>query len=231
MATQGIALGAGEPPGGPWEVVPVSALAEQLITAAGVPQGRPRISGIDGRGGAGKTRLAQAMAAHVPRSAVVHTDDVAWHHSFFGWAGLMATHVLEPLRAGEAVDYRPPGWVDRGRQGSIALPRGLDAVWFEGCGIVRRELAPLLDCSVWMQVDRHEAERRLLARDGDSPAQLQLIEEWDREEGPLRLREQPWRHATVLVAAAVARWSAVTGGPRARRVRARRGRVRAGRDR
>jgi hypothetical protein len=191
----------GEPLAGPWEVIPVSALAERLMAAAGAPSGRPRIIAVDGRGGAGKTRLADALAAHVPQSATVHTDDVAWHHSFFGWGEIMAAHVLEPLRAGEAVDYRPPGWIDKGRPGSIALPRGLDAVWIEGCGSIRRQLAPFVDASVWMQVDRHEAERRLLARDGDSQAQLQLIEAWDREERPFRLQEQPWKHATVVVAA------------------------------
>ncbi len=109
--------------------------------------------------------------------------------------------MLGPLRAGGPVDYRPPGWIDKGRPGSIALPRGLEAVWVEGCGIIRRQLAPFVDASVWMQVDRHEAERRLLARDGSTEAQLQLIEAWDREERPLRLQEQPWKHASVVVAA------------------------------
>lgn len=201
MTTESMALEQGEPPAGPWRVVPLNALAEQLMTAAGSPGGRPRIIAIDGRGGAGKTRLAEQLLACVPRSAAVHTDDLAWHQSFFGWAGMLADHLLEPLRAGAAVDYRPPAWAERGRPGSIAVPAGLDVVWVEGSGVLRRELAPLLDASVWMQVDRREAERRLLARDGDSPAQLQLIEDWAREEHPLMLEEQPWKHATVVVAA------------------------------
>jgi hypothetical protein len=37
---------------------------------------------------------------------VVHTDDVAWWHAAFGWAGLLA-EVLGPLRAGRAVVCRP----------------------------------------------------------------------------------------------------------------------------
>lgn len=196
-----MSLHPGEPAAGPWRVVPVAALAEQLMAAAGAPERRPRIIAIDGRGGAGKTRLAERLAAGVPRSGTVHTDDLAWHHSFFGWTAMLAEHVLEPLRRGEAVDLRPPAWVERGRPGSITVPGGLDAVWVEGTGIVRRRLAPLLDASVWMQVDRHEAEGRLLARDGSSPAQLQLIADWDREERPLLLAEQPWAHATVVVAA------------------------------
>jgi hypothetical protein len=45
-----------------------------------------------------------------------------------------------------------------------------------------------------------EQERRLVARDGDSPAQQRHIAEWLAEELPLLLREQPWKRATVVVA-------------------------------
>lgn len=199
MVETPVDLEEGEPPAGPWEVVRTGALAAMVLGAAGQVLGRPRIIGIDGRGGAGKTWLADALAALVPRSAVVHSDDVAWHHSFFGWGGLMATHVLEPLRAGRDVDYRPPGWVEKGRPGSVAVPAGLDVVWVEGCGVISRQLSPLLDASVWVQVDRRAAGRRLLARDGSSAEQLQLIEDWDREERPLRLQERPWERADVVV--------------------------------
>lgn len=200
MTGTAMALEPGEPAAGPWRVVPVGELVEHLHIAAGTPAGRPRIVAVDGRGGAGKSTLVQRLQAQVPRSAVVHTDDVAWHHSFSGWAAVLAEHVLEPLRRGAAVDYRPRPWADRGRQGSIRVPAGLDTVWVEGTGVVRRELAPSLDASVWMQVDRLEAERRLLDRDGDAPDQLQLVEDWAREEHPFMLTEQPWKHATVVVA-------------------------------
>jgi hypothetical protein len=167
----------GESAAGPWRVVP-----------------------IDGRGGAGKSTLVQLLQSHVPRSAVVHTDDVAWHHSFFDWAGVLAEHVVEPLRRGEAVVYRPPPWVRRARPGSIAVPAGLQSVWVEGTGVLRGQLAPLLDASVWVQVDRADAARRLLERDGDAPAQLRHVEEWLREEHPCLLRERPWEHATLVLA-------------------------------
>ncbi len=190
----------GEPAAGPWEVVPLEELVRRLRTAAGAPAGRPTVVAVDGRGGSGKSTLGERLRLAVPRSAVVHTDDLAWHHAFFDWAGLLATHVLEPLRQGLAVDHRPLAWVERDRPGSIVVPAGLDAVWVEGTGVLRRELAPLLDASVYVQADRREAARRLLVRDGDAPEQLQLIADWDREEHPFLLREQPWRHATLVVA-------------------------------
>ncbi|TYP84894.1 uridine kinase family protein [Blastococcus xanthinilyticus] len=189
----------GEPAAGPWRVVPLGELVEQLH-AAGDVSGRPRIVAIDGRGGAGKSTLVQRLLAHVPRSAVVHTDDVAWHHSFFDWAGVLAEHVLEPLRRGAGVDFRPPSWVERGRPGSVVVPAGLETVWVEGTGVLRSGLAPLLDASVWVQVDRRDAGRRLLDRDGDSPEQQRHVEEWLREEHPFLLREQPWSSATLVLA-------------------------------
>ena len=204
MTAPAMALEDGEPAAGPWEVVAVAELADRLLEAGGSPAGRPCVLAVDGRGGAGKTRLAEALVSHVPRTAVVHTDDLAWHESFFGWTETLVDDVLRPVHAGRAVDLRPRAWVERGRTGSIVVPTGLDVLVVEGCGVVQRALAPWLDASVWMQVDRHEAHRRLLARDGDAPDQLRLIEEWDAEERPLRLQEQPWRSATVVVATAPA---------------------------
>lgn len=190
----------GEPAAGPWRAVPLAELVQQLHEAAGAPTGRPRVVAVDGRGGAGKTTLVEALAALVPRSAIVHTDDVAWHHSFFTWADLLAEHVLQPLRRGQAVDHRPRAWEERGRPGSICVPVGLDTVWVEGTGVVRERLRPLLDASVWVQVDREVAGRRLLARDGASPEQLRLVADWEREEFSFLLREQPWSRCTIGVA-------------------------------
>jgi uridine kinase len=190
----------GEPAAGPWSALPLGEVVQRLQAAAGTPVGRPRIVAIDGRGGVGKSTLVDLLQLQVPRSAVVHTDDVAWHHSFFDWADLLTENVLLPLHRGEAVDHRPAAWEQRGRAGSIAVPAGLDTVWLEGTGVLRTQLQPLLDASVWLQADREEAARRLLNRDGAAPEQLQLVEDWLREEHPFLLREQPWAHATLIVA-------------------------------
>ena len=196
----GMELEDDEPEAGPWELVPLEELVERLCGAAPGVAGRPRVLAIDGRGGAGKSTLARRLAADPARAAVVHTDDVAWHHSFFDWGGVLAEHVLEPLRRGEAVDFRPPPWEERGRPGSIVVPAGLELVVVEGTGVVREELAHLLDASVWLQVDRAVAERRLLDRDGDDPAQLRHVAEWLREEHPFLRRQRPWARATLVVA-------------------------------
>lgn len=143
-------------------------VAQRLRPAAAAVD-RPRVVAGDGRGGAGTSTLVEALAAHVPGSVVVHTDDIGWHHAFFDWADLLVTHVLGPVHGGEAVDHRPRAWKERGRPGSVVVPAGVDTVWVEGTGVVREQLRPWLDASVWVQVDRGEAERRLRARDGTSP--------------------------------------------------------------
>ena len=190
----------GEVEAGGWRVATLSEVVQRLRDAAPGVVGRPRVVALDGRGGAGKSVLAERLRRVVPASAVVHTDDIAWHHAFFDWTGLMVDDVLRPLHRGEAVEFRPQAWIDRGRAGAIRVPADLDVVWVEGTGSIRLELARWTDASIWVQGDLDEQERRLVARDGDSPAQQEHIADWLAEELPLLRREQPWTRATVVVA-------------------------------
>ncbi|MEU9876375.1 uridine kinase family protein [Streptomyces phaeochromogenes] len=183
-----------------WRVVTVRDVVRQLREASPGVTGRPRVIAIDGRGGAGKTSLAERLREAVANSAVVHTDDIAWNHACFDWGAALAENVLQPLHRGESVDFRPAPWITHDRPGSITVPAGADVIWVEGTGIIREELAPWLDASVWMQGDLDEQERLLAVRDGYSPEQREHIANWLREELPFMLREQPWARATLIVA-------------------------------
>ena len=97
------------------------------------------------------------------------------------------------------MDFRPDAWAARDRPGSITVPAGRGFVWVEGTGVIREELAPWLDASVYVQGDLDEQERLLVARDGDSPEQQQHVADWLFEELPFLLREQPWARATMIV--------------------------------
>jgi len=188
----------GEPAAGPWRAEALEGLVRRLLPAAGLRPNRPWIVAVDGRSGAGKTSLVDRLLAQVPDSDVVHTDDVAWHLSFFDWADELRTGVLEPLHKGEEVHYRPPGWVARERPGAIAVPAGRSVVWVEGSGSSRRALSHLIDASIWVQCDNLEARRRLRARDGQEEEELHR--EWEEEEIPFLLEDRPWERAAVIVA-------------------------------
>jgi uridine kinase len=196
----------GEPTAGPWRVASVRELVRLLVDAADPPAGRPWLVGVDGRSGGGKSTLAAKLHAAVPASVVIHTDDIAWHHSRFDWSELLARSVLQPIRNGQPVDYRPPGWESHGRPGVIEVPTGLDLVIIEGVGAGRRELAHLLDAVVWVQSDYAEAERRGIARDvasgvnGDRVAAASFWHSWMAEELPFLEHQRPWERAAVIVA-------------------------------
>ena len=189
----------GEPAAGPWRVEPVARFVQRLRVAAAPPSDRPWVIAVDGRSGGGKTTLARTVAAAVPGSAVVHTDDVAWHHSFFGWAELMADGILTRARRGESVAYRPPAWDARNRQGEITVPAGCPLLIIEGVGAGRRELATLIDTVVWVQSDMVEAERRGIARDGGTAEAAAFWHEWMAEELPFQAEQQPWQRAAAVV--------------------------------
>ncbi len=181
-------------------------LLDVVARAAGDPQGRPRVVAVDGRGASGKSTLAQRLTTALPASVVISTDDVAWHHSFFDWAELLAGGVLEPARRGDAVSYRPPAWRDRGRAGAIAVPVGCELLIVEGVGAGRRELTTLLDAVVWVQSDFEVAERRGIARDvaaginGDQEQAVAFWHEWMAQELDFLAQQRPWERACAVVA-------------------------------
>jgi uridine kinase len=200
-------LGPGEPAAGPWRVELVDVFARSLAEAAGTPVGRPRVISVDGRGGGGKTALAERLCRAMRPAAVVHSDDVAWEHSRFGWDDLMIAGVLQPLHAGNPVHYRPPAWDRNGRKGHIDVSADASTVIVEGVGVARRELAPLVDVVVWVQSDFAEAKRRGMRRDmaqldRDEDEALRRWDEWEAEEVPFLLADQPWRRAHFIVGAA-----------------------------
>ena len=172
---------------------------EALARGTGTRAGGPVVVAVDGRQGSGKTTAAAALAAQVPGAAVVHTDDVAWWESFFGWDHLLAAGILVPLRRGQDVSYRPPAWDRRSRQGSIDVAASAPLVVVEGVGASRRGLTTLLDMAVWVQADHQEATRRGIARDGGTPEAAAFWHEWAAEEERFLAVDRPWERADAIV--------------------------------
>ena len=158
--------------------------------------GRPRLLAVDGRSGSGKSTLVAGLAATVPGTAVVHTEDVAWYHDFFDWADLLVDGVLRPWRAGRDVAYRPPAWDARGRAGAITVPSAAPLLVVEGVGAGRQAFSAFLDALVWVQTDRAVATERGLERDGGDVA---FWDEWEARERPFLAADRPWDRAALVV--------------------------------
>ena len=157
-------------------------------------RGDTRIVAVDGGSASGKTTLARRLAAALDAS-LVHTDDVAWWESFFGWSPLLIEGVLEPLLAGREVRYRPPAGAPRERDGAIVADPG-PALVIEGVGAGRQELTPYLDHLIWVDTDRQLAFERGLARPGEDPV---FWREWERAEEEHFERDRTWTRADLLV--------------------------------
>ena len=199
-------LASEEPEGGPWRVVPLTVVVEALLRlGGGRAAGHKRqgvVLAVDGRSSSGKTTLAARLQDAIAGSAVVHTDDIAWWHSRFGWADLLIDGILLPFHRGEVVSFRPPGWAGHGRQGSIQVPAGCPVLIIEGAGAGRSEVSELIGAMVWVQADQQEAEWRSLARFGQ-PDGAQTVGDhrgWMAEEGPFLTGQRPWERADLLVA-------------------------------
>jgi hypothetical protein len=210
MQSVSLQLAPEEPEAVPWRVELLSTLIEVTRSEPGkVVVGRPIILAVDGRSNNGKTTLAARISELVPGSVVIHTDDIAWAHSRFGWADLLIDGILVPVHHGQAVSYRPPRWDEHGREGSIEVPVGCPLLVIEGDGAGRLEVAHLIDVLIWVQSDEREAERRRIARDRNPSAideanfpsdGLPLDHEgWMAEEIPFNAAQRSWERADVVV--------------------------------
>ena len=200
-----------EPEAGPWRAELLTSVIEALIGRGPgrVVSGRPVVLAVDGRSNAGKTTLAARIGGAVPGSAVVHTDDVAWEHSRFGWSDLLADGILAPVRQGRGVSFRPPRWAEHGREGSIDVPAGCPLLVVEGDGAGRREVGELIDALIWVQSDEGEVARRAWARaaqadaiDGaNRPADGSPPDDagWMAEEVPFNTAQRTWERADLIV--------------------------------
>ncbi len=197
-----------EPEAGPWRVERLTTLVN-AATRRRPDQSRPAVLAVDGRSNSGKTTLAARISEFVPGSVVIHTDDIAWEHSRFGWADLLVDGILTPLHQGRKVSYRPPRWDEHGRAGSIEVPAGCPLLIIEGDGAGRREVAHLIDTLIWVQADERELARRSAARAANRPAAdlanrpaagAPFDEDgWLAEEIPFNTGQRTWERADTIV--------------------------------
>jgi uridine kinase len=133
-----------------------------------------RVVAIDGGSGAGKTTLAAELAARLPDSRVVHTDDLldGWADQFGFWPRLR-TQVLAPLLAGQAATFVRYDWV-AGRFGDVVSVEPGQFLLIEGVSAIAA-CGASAGLRILLDVPRAERERRGQRRDG-----VTLSAEWLR---------------------------------------------------
>ncbi len=151
---------------------------------------------IDGPSGAGKTTLADALACALPRSVVVHLDDL-----YLGWSGLdhgsrqVVEQLLVPRAAGLPGRWQRYDW----KTGELAEWHRVDAGYsliIEGCGALSRDGAALADLRIWLVADDDERKVRALARSEGFDA---FWEAWEQQFAAFVAREKPQQSADLIL--------------------------------
>jgi uridine kinase len=171
-------------------------------------KGSPVLIGIDGLGGAGKTSLAASISEARPDTQVVHGDDFygpeerdwrSWtprqgYERYFDHQRL-AAELLRPLRRGEPRRFQRYAWGRKALADWVDVaPRGL--VLVEGVYLLRPELRPLWDLTVFIDVPGRIGAARLHARGENEQG---WIERWIAAENHYELAHNPAGAADLVV--------------------------------
>ena len=160
---------------------------------------RPVLVAVDGRSSSGKTSLSGRLAAALPRAAVVHTDDLAWHHAVLDWTDLLVDGVLTPVREGRKVRFRPPAWETRGRAGAVVVPSGLTHLLVEGVGVARAGHAGSFDVCLWVETPAAARVARDRERLGAGEMDEDAYRAWMTEEDAHVAADRAWERADAVV--------------------------------
>jgi uridine kinase len=159
-----------------------------------MPGETTRIVAVDGRGGAGKSTLAERLASELD-ATIVHTDDFASWESPVEWWPALLEQVLEPLARGETAAFVPNSWGGPPKERVVVEPGGI--VVLEGVTSSRAAFRPYLAFSIWVETPRELCLQRGLERDGDDA--LPQWEAWMAAEDAYIAAERPHEHADLVV--------------------------------
>jgi uridine kinase len=168
------------------------------------------VVGIDGPGGAGKSRLARELAEWRDDVAIIEADDfyrplaestraaltpLEAVDLSYDWERLR-DEALAPLLRGDEARYRRYDW-QTGRLGEkIATVAATGVVVVEGIYVARPALRGYLDLIVVVEAPRELCLARQLARGENEPAEIarwRAAEEWYLE------RQDPRRVADLVI--------------------------------
>ena len=144
-----------------------AAVILDLVESRPATIGRGRLVSIDGPAGAGKTSLADEVAALAPGAVVIHMDDL-----YEGWDGLpevgrQLAGLLRPLADCLPGSYRRYDW-DAGAFAETVTVEPTDLLVLEGVGSGCRMHDDLIGVLVWVDAPYDLRMRRGIERDGQA---------------------------------------------------------------
>jgi hypothetical protein len=179
-------------------VLPYADLAARLI--AEPRRGACRIIGVDGRSGAGKSTVAEPLAAALG-APVVHLDDFVP-----GWDGLaesvdlLVEWVLAPASAGRPVRWRRYDWEPAlyAEWHETVVDRADGVLVVEGSGCGARRAARFMSALLWIETPDDVRRERLAAR-ADGAAYAPFLDRWARQEAAVVASDAAPARAGVVV--------------------------------
>lgn len=176
------------------------------------PKHKTMIVGVDGRGGAGKSTLANKLKNNLENCQIIQMDDFYLSSEKrkngadfnFDWKRL-ESEVLIPLESDGSTKYQRYDWnKDALAEWHNILNRGI--IIIEGCYSIRKELAKYYDLTIWMEIDKEKAIERGIKRDieNEKPIDVeQKINRWKNDYQPLEdkyIKEHnPESYADVVI--------------------------------
>ena len=168
---------------------------------------RPILVGIDGRGGAGKSTLAIALAERIDGAGIVQMDDLylsnAQRRSTGAGIGTnydrkrLVEQVLAPLQAGRPARYQRYDWDLDVLAEWIELD-GPRIVIIEGVTSIADDVASCYDFTIWVETPLETCLTRGIERDGES-MRGQWEDVWLPGDEAYRAAQSPDARADIVV--------------------------------
>jgi predicted kinase len=154
--------------------------------------------GVDGFGAAGKSTLAQRIAAELPGAHVIEVDDFArvgvrgWDRELFG------AQVLAPLLAGRPARYQRWDLVADAGLDWVEVPFGVPVV-VEGVSATDDRVPVPWDVTLWLDTAADVRRQRIHARDGDPALLRRWQSDWLPSEQAYAAAQRPWTRVDAVV--------------------------------
>lgn len=177
--------------------------AVQLIDRIHATQARgaTKLIAIGGRGGSGKTTLAQALAGIDPSLRVVHLDDLCLPRAMRVDGEVVDWPTVDrfvcALADGRPARYRRIDWDRDELAEEHVVPAG-GTVVLEGVAPYHDRVADRWDLKIWLERDETEAYRRGLARDGEHLRSF-WEDEWLPAERRYVAEQRPMERADLVI--------------------------------